>query len=53
LGEGSDADLLFQHEFLCPLISMADVNIETVYLNYFNGIISYEGIQRVETYFPP
>jgi ATP-dependent DNA helicase RecG len=29
---------------------MVDKIIETVYLNYFKGMISYEGIQRVETY---
>ncbi|MDR1538441.1 MAG: hypothetical protein LBU32_10690 [Clostridiales bacterium] len=29
---------------------MPDKVVETVYLNYFKGIISYEGIQRVESY---
>jgi ATP-dependent DNA helicase RecG len=46
----SDSDLLFQHEFHGPLISMVDKIMEAVYLNYFKGIISYDGIQRVETY---
>ena len=46
----NDADLLYQHEVHCPLIMMPDRVMETVYLNYFKGIISYEGIQRVETY---
>jgi ATP-dependent DNA helicase RecG len=46
----NDADLLYQHEVHCPLIMMQDRVMETVYLNYFKGIISYEGIQRVETY---
>jgi ATP-dependent DNA helicase RecG len=46
----NDADLLYQHEVHCPLIVMPDRVMETVYLNYFKGIISYEGIQRIETY---
>jgi ATP-dependent DNA helicase RecG len=46
----NDADLLYQHEVHCSLIMMPDRVMETVYLNYFKGIISYEGIQRVETY---
>ncbi|MCL2321027.1 MAG: putative DNA binding domain-containing protein [Oscillospiraceae bacterium] len=46
----NDADLLYQHEIHGPLISMVDKVMETVYLNYFKGIISYEGIQRVETF---
>jgi ATP-dependent DNA helicase RecG len=46
----NDADLLYQHEVHCSLLSMPDKVMETVYLNYFKGIISYEGIQRVETY---
>jgi ATP-dependent DNA helicase RecG len=46
----SEAELLYQHEVHCPLIMMPDKVIEIVYLNYFKGIISYEGIQRIETY---
>jgi len=46
----NDANLLYQHEVHCPLLLMPDKVMETVYLNYFKGIISYEGIQRVETY---
>ena len=46
----NDTDLLYQHEIHGPLIMMPDRVMETVYLNYFKGMISYEGIQRVETY---
>jgi len=46
----SDSDLLYQHEIHGSLISMVDKVMETVYLNYFKGIISYEGIQRIETF---
>ncbi len=44
------ADLLYQDEIHGPLISMADKVEELVYTKYFKGIISYEGIQRVETF---
>ena len=45
----NDADLLYQHEIHGPLITMPDRVMEVVYLNYFKGMISYDGIQRVET----
>ncbi len=44
------ADLLYQDEIHGPLISMADKVEELVYTKYFKGIISYDGIQRVETF---
>jgi ATP-dependent DNA helicase RecG len=46
----NDADLLYYDEIHGPLITMPDKVIETVYLKFFKAIISYEGIQRVETY---
>ena len=44
------ADLLHQDEIHGPLITMADKVEDLVYLKYFKGIISYEGLQRIETY---
>jgi len=44
------ADLIYQDEIHGPLIAMPDKVLEAIYLKYFKGIISYEGIQRVETY---
>lgn len=44
------ANLLYQDEIHGPLITMPDKTEELVYLKYFKGIISYEGIQRIETY---
>ena len=44
------ADLLHQDEIHGPLITMPDQVVETAYLKYFKGIISYEGLQRIETY---
>jgi ATP-dependent DNA helicase RecG len=44
------ADILYQDEIHGPLITMADKVEELVYLKYFKGIISYDGLQRIETY---
>ena len=43
-------DLIHQDEIHGPLITMADKAEELVYLKYFRGVISYRGLQRVETY---
>jgi len=43
-------DLLYQDEIHGPLITMADKIEDLVYLKYFKGIISYDGLQRIETY---
>ena len=44
------ADLIFQDEIHGPLITMADKAEELVYSKYFKGIISYDGLQRIETF---
>jgi len=46
----SATDLLHQDEIHGPLITMADKAEELVYLKYFKGIISYDGLQRIENY---
>jgi len=46
----NDADLLYQHEVHGPLIMAPDKVMDIIYLNYFKGFISYEGMQRIETY---
>ena len=46
----NEADILYQDEIHGPLISMPDKVLDTLYLKYFKGIISYKGIQRIETY---
>ena len=43
-------DLVFQDEIHGSLITMPDRVVDILYDKYFKGIISYEGIQRVETY---
>ena len=49
----TDTELKYHHEVHGSLIAMPDKIMEIVYSNYFKGIISYEGIQRVETWNVP
>ena len=42
--------LIHQDEIHGPLITMADKAEDLVYLKYFKGIISYDGLQRIENY---
>ncbi|MDR0990041.1 MAG: winged helix-turn-helix transcriptional regulator [Propionibacteriaceae bacterium] len=44
------ADLMFQDEVHGPIITMADKVLDILYAKYFRGMISYQGIQRIETY---
>jgi ATP-dependent DNA helicase RecG len=44
------ADILYQDEIHGPLITMADKVEDLVYTKYFKGLISYEGLQRIETF---
>jgi ATP-dependent DNA helicase RecG len=46
----NDADLRYQDEINGPLISIADRIMDTIYTKYFKGLISYEGIQRIDEY---
>lgn len=46
----TDDDLVFQDEIHGSLITMPDRVMDILYDKYFKGIISYKGIQRVETY---
>jgi ATP-dependent DNA helicase RecG len=46
----SDDDLVYQDEVHGSLIAMPDKVVDIIYDKYFKGIISYEGLQRVETY---
>jgi ATP-dependent DNA helicase RecG len=46
----SNTDLLYQHEIHGPLVRQPDMVMETAYQNYFKGLISYRGIQRIENY---
>jgi len=46
----TETDLLYQDEVHGPLISMADKVLDIIYTKYFRGMVSYEGIQRKETF---
>jgi ATP-dependent DNA helicase RecG len=43
-------DLLYYDEVHGPLIAMPDKVVDVVFTKYFKGMISYEGIQRIETF---
>jgi ATP-dependent DNA helicase RecG len=44
------ADLRYYDEFHGSLITVADEIVETIYRKYFKALISYKGVQRIETY---
>jgi ATP-dependent DNA helicase RecG len=46
----TDDDLVFQDEIHGSLILMPDKVVDILFNKYFKGLISYKGIQRVETY---
>ena len=43
-------DLLYEDVFDGPLVTTAARIVQTIYLKYLRGKISYEGVTRVETY---
>jgi ATP-dependent DNA helicase RecG len=46
----NNTDLVYQDEIHGPLISIPDKVLDTLYVKYFKGLISYRGIQRIESY---
>lgn len=46
----SDADIVYQDEIHGSLLKQADSVIDLIFTKYLKGIISYEGITRVENY---
>jgi ATP-dependent DNA helicase RecG len=46
----TDSELQYQDEVHGPLITMADKVVDLLYSKYFKGLISYDGLQRVETF---
>jgi ATP-dependent DNA helicase RecG len=49
----NDSDLRYQDEVYGPLVMLPDKIIELLYLKYFKGWITYEGLIRVENYPAP
>ena len=45
-----NSDLRYQDEINSPLVTLPDKVVDTLYLKFFKALISYEGIQRIETY---
>lgn len=52
-GMNEDADIIYQDDIHGPLITQADKAIEILYTKYFKALISYEKLQRMETYMLP
>lgn len=52
-GMNEDADIIYQDDIHGPLIMQADKAIEILYTKYFKALISYEKLQRTETYMLP
>ncbi len=46
----SDADIIYQDEVHGSLLKQADSVIDLIFTKYLKGIISYEGITRIENY---
>jgi len=52
-GMNEDADIIYQDDVHGPLITQADKAIDILYTKYFKALISYEKLQRTETYMLP
>lgn len=49
-GMNSAADIIYQDDIHGPLITQADKTVEILYSKYFKALITYEKLQRIETY---
>lgn len=49
-GMNEDADIIYQDDIHGPLMTQADKTIDVLYTKYFKALISYEKLQRIETY---
>ncbi len=46
----SDTEIAYQDEIHGSLLNQAEMTVDLLYTKYFKGVISYEGISRIETY---
>ena len=49
----NDADILYQDEIHGPLILQVEKTMDLIYSKYMKALISYDGIQRIESYMIP
>lgn len=49
-GMNSEADIIYKDDIHGPLITQTDKTLEILYTKYFKALISYEKLQRIETY---
>ena len=52
-GENTIHDVIYHDDVRGPLITQADRTIELLYSKYMKALISYDGIQRIESYMIP
>ena len=52
-GLNEDADIIYRDDIHGPLIMQTDKAIDILYTKYFKALISYEKLQRTETYMLP
>ncbi len=46
----SDTEIVYQDEIHGSLLNQAEKTVDLLYTKYLKGIISYEGVSRIETY---
>ena len=52
-GANKSDDIIYHDEIHGPLIAQADKAIDMVYTKYLKALVSYEGLQRIETFMAP
>lgn len=52
-GANKSDDIIFQDVITGPLMMQADRVVDLVYTKYLRALISYEGLQRIETFMTP
>lgn len=52
-GKNRDADIIYKDDIHGPLITQADRAMDVLYTKYFKALISYDKLQRMETYMLP
>lgn len=46
----SETEIVYQDEIHGSLLNQAETTVDLLYMKYLKGIISYEGVSRIETY---
>lgn len=52
-GANKSDDIIYHDEIHGPLIMQADKVVELIYTKYLKALVSYDGLQRIETFMTP